>query len=129
MTPRDLRLGQSTIPNDMNSSRGNRGFLEGKEPHSDSRDCAFFQSHAGFGGPNHSKKYYETIALLRPRASQDNSELSISVPIEVWSLDTKTRGKRDRQSPRRAAVCSVCISRLLSVFAWCLCSTQQQTRL
>ena len=32
MTPRDLQLGQSTIPNDMNSSRGNRGFLEGKEP-------------------------------------------------------------------------------------------------
>ena len=44
MTPRDLQLGQSTIPNDMNSSRGNRGFLEGKEPHSDARDCAFFQS-------------------------------------------------------------------------------------
>jgi hypothetical protein len=63
MTPGDSQLGQPTIPTDMNSSRGNRGYLEGKKLHSDARDCAFFQSHAGFGGRNHSKKYFETIAL------------------------------------------------------------------
>src|SRR6266550_529341 len=65
MTPGDSQLGQSTIPNDMNSSRGNGDFWKERSPILMPVSARFFQSHPGFGGPNHSKKYFETRGCFR----------------------------------------------------------------